>query len=51
MVSHDEPTPKKMKGTNQPKKRKIEQVKTDPSEDGRTYGIGRLNLGKSVNAS
>ena len=34
---------------NQPKKRKSQQAKEDPSEDGRTYGIDRLNIGKAEN--
>ena len=51
MVSHDKPTPRKKKGKNQKKKLKSDQSLADPSEDGCTYGIDRLNLGKPANDS
>ena len=34
-----------------PKEHNIEQAKVDPSENRRTYGIHRLNQGKSENDS
>ena len=49
MESHDEPIPNKKKGEKQPIKRKDEYAKADPSEDGCTYGIDRLNIGEAAN--
>ena len=46
--SHDEPIPKKNK-KNHPIKCMSEQAKSEPSEDGLTYDINNLNLGKSAN--
>ena len=48
--SHDEPIPKKNK-KNHPIKCMSEQAKSEPSEDGLTYDINNLNLGKSANDS
>ena len=51
MESHGEPTPNKKKEKTQPKKRNSEQAKKDPSKDGRTYVIYRLNIGEAANKS
>ena len=49
MVYHDEPIPKtKTKKTIKPK---MDQSDVAQSEDGRTYVIDCLNLGKPVNDS
>ena len=50
MSSLDELITRK-KGKNLPKQRKSEHAKADPSEDGCTYCIDRVNLGKSANDS
>ena len=44
MTSHDEPIPKKKKVKRQSKKTKSDQDDADPLEDGRNYGLDRLNL-------
>ena len=51
MVSHDAPIPRKKKQGNQKRKSKSDQANEDPSDDGRTYGIDLLNLGKLENYS
>ena len=48
MNSHDEPTQRKKKGKSHSKKTKIDQTDTDPSQDGRNYGLDRLNLGETA---
>ena len=48
MSSHDKRIHNKNK-KNLPKKLKSEYSKAEPSEDGRTYSIGRLNVVKAVN--
>ena len=49
MVSHDTPIPREGKLKKQNKKPKSDQANTAPSEDGRSYGIDRLNLGELAN--
>ena len=44
MESHDEPIPRNEKGKRQNNKSKSDQANADPSEDGRNYVLGRLNL-------
>ena len=44
MKSHDEPIPRKKRGKKQNKKPKSDQANANPSEDGRNYGLGRLNM-------
>ena len=48
MVSHDEHIPNKKKKEKHNKTPKSEPSDAGPSEDGCTYGIDRLNLGKTV---
>ena len=43
--------PQGKKKKKKSKNRKSEQSSADPSEDGRTYGIERLNIGESANYS
>ena len=45
--SHDEPIPRNKKGKGKNKKTESDQADADPSEDGRNYGLDRMNLGKT----
>ena len=51
MVSHYEPIPRKKGKKKQTKKYKSNWDNAAPSEDGRTYGIDRLNFSKPANGS
>ena len=49
MVSHDKPIPSKNNGERQKKKSDVSEA--DPSDDGFSYSIDRLNLGVPANDS
>ena len=51
MKSYDEPIPIKKKGKRQNKKSKRDQADSDPSDDGRNYGLDRINLGEPAQDS
>ena len=51
MVYRDAPIPRIKKGRDQAKNPKSEKDAAVPSEEELTYGIYRLNLGKTVNDS
>ena len=51
MKYHDEPIPRKKKGERENKKPKSDQVDAYLSEDGRNYGLDRLNLGETAQES
>ena len=51
MASYGEPIPKIKKWKRQPKNSKIKQANVDPSYDGKTYVIDRLNIGEATNYS
>ena len=51
MKYHDEPIPRKKKWERENKKPKSDQVDAYPSEDGRNYGLDRLNLGETAQES
>ena len=51
MKSHDEPIPRNKNRKRDNKKPKSVQADADPSEDGRNYGLDRMNLGETAQES
>ena len=51
MIAHDAPIPSKRKGEENAKKTESKKYNAVSSEDGRTYGIDRLNLREPENES